>query len=62
MAYHIMNFYGKDCIGLKEIVCGFNNEDGNVVNKIKNVDITYIMENTNTNVYLELNNILDFID
>lgn len=63
MAFGIMNDYGKECIGLKDLVCGkISNENGYLENKLRNVDITHIMDNTNTDVYLEINNILDYID
>jgi hypothetical protein len=63
MAFGIMNDYGKECIGLKELTCGkWNNVNGYIANKIRNVDITKVMDNTITDAYLEINNILDYIN
>ena len=63
MAFGIMNDYGKECIGLKELVCGkCNNVNGYLANKLRNADIMQLMDNTITDVYLEINNILDYID
>ena len=63
MAFGIMNDYGKECVGLKEVTCGkWNNVNGYLANKIRNVDITKIMDNTITDAYLEINNILDYIN